>query len=173
MMMEKGTAEDEMAGWHHQLNGCEFEWTPRVGDGQGSLACCNSWGLKESDTTEQLNWTDCSYFCKTCFDWMLTVVQSMVLDSLPTSSHKMVPTVFFKNKQTYLFGCPKSSLLHTGSSVCIVPYAIFSCGMLDLVLWPGIEPRPHALGARSLSHWTTREVSPPGFRSCLECPLLC
>ena len=55
---EKGTTEDEMAGWHHQLNGREFEWTPGVGDGQGGLACCNSWGRKESDTTEWLNWTE-------------------------------------------------------------------------------------------------------------------
>ena len=55
---EKGTTEDEMAGWHHRLDGHEFEWTPGVGDGQGGLACCNSWGRKESDTTEQLNWTD-------------------------------------------------------------------------------------------------------------------
>ena len=54
---EKGTTEDEMAGWHHWLDGCEFEWTPGVGDGQGGLACCNSWGCKESDTTERLNWT--------------------------------------------------------------------------------------------------------------------
>ena len=54
---EKGTTEDEMAGWHHQLDGHEFEWTPGVGDGQGGLACCDSWGRKESDTTEQLNWT--------------------------------------------------------------------------------------------------------------------
>ena len=55
---EKGTTEDEMAGWYHKLNGCEFEWTPGVGDGQGGLACCNSWGRKESDTTERLNWTE-------------------------------------------------------------------------------------------------------------------
>ena len=55
---EKGTTEDEMAGWHHQFDGCEFEWTPGVGDGQGSLVCCDSWGRKESDTTEQLNWTE-------------------------------------------------------------------------------------------------------------------
>ena len=55
---EKGTTEDEMAGWHHWLNGREFEWTPGVGDGQGGLACCNSWGHKESDKTEQLNWTE-------------------------------------------------------------------------------------------------------------------
>ena len=47
-----------MAGWHHRLNGREFEWTPGYGDGQGGLACCNSWAHKESDTTERLNWTE-------------------------------------------------------------------------------------------------------------------
>ena len=53
---EKGTTEDEMVGWHHRLNGRGFEWTAEVGDGQGGLACCDSWGCKESDMTEQLNW---------------------------------------------------------------------------------------------------------------------
>ena len=47
--------EDETVGWHHQLDGHEFEHAPRVGDGQGSLAWCSPWGSKESDTTEQLN----------------------------------------------------------------------------------------------------------------------
>ena len=55
---EKGMTEDEMAGWHHRLDVHEFQWTPGVGDGQGGLVCCNSWGHKESDTTEQLNWTE-------------------------------------------------------------------------------------------------------------------
>ena len=55
---EKGVTEDEMAGWHHWLDGCESGWTPGVGDGQGGLVCCNSWGRKESDTTERLNWSD-------------------------------------------------------------------------------------------------------------------
>ena len=55
---QKGTTEDEMAGWHHQLDGRESEWTPGVGNGQGGLACCDSWGRKKSDTTEQLNWTE-------------------------------------------------------------------------------------------------------------------
>ena len=50
----KGMKEDEMAGWHHWFDGHEFEWTPGVGDGQGGLVCCNSWGCKESDTTERL-----------------------------------------------------------------------------------------------------------------------
>ena len=59
---EKGTTEDEMAGWHHWLDGHESEWTPGVGDGQGGLACCVSWGRKESDTTERLIWSDLIWF---------------------------------------------------------------------------------------------------------------
>ena len=55
---EKGTTEDEMAGWHHWLDGRNSEWTLAVGDGQGGLACCDSRGPKESDTTEWLNWTE-------------------------------------------------------------------------------------------------------------------
>ena len=55
---EKGMTEDEMAGWHHRLDGHEFEWTPGFGDGQGGLVCCCSWDCKESDTTEQLNGTE-------------------------------------------------------------------------------------------------------------------
>ena len=55
---EKWTAEDEMAGWHRQLNGHGFEWPWGVGDGRGGLACCDSWGRKESDTTERLKWTE-------------------------------------------------------------------------------------------------------------------
>ena len=58
---EKGTTEDEMAGWHHWLDGCEFVWTPGVGDGQRGLVCCNSWGCKELDTTEWLNWTELNW----------------------------------------------------------------------------------------------------------------
>ena len=55
------TTEDEMAGWHHWLDGHESEWTPGVGDGQGGLACCDSWGCKESDTTGWLNWTELNW----------------------------------------------------------------------------------------------------------------
>ena len=59
---EKVTTEDEMTEWHHWLDGCESQWIPGVGDGQGGLACCDSWGCKESDTTERL----------ICSDLMLT-----------------------------------------------------------------------------------------------------
>ena len=55
---EKGMTEDEMVRWHHQLDGHGFGWTPGVGDGQGGLACCSSWGHKELDTTERLNCTE-------------------------------------------------------------------------------------------------------------------
>ena len=55
--------QDEMAGWHHWLDGRESEWTPGVGDGQGGLACCDSWGRKESDTTERLIWLIYTYVC--------------------------------------------------------------------------------------------------------------
>ena len=64
---EKGA--NEMTWWHHRLNGHGFGWTPGVGDGQGGLACCGSWGRKESDTTDRLNWTElciclvCAYVC--------------------------------------------------------------------------------------------------------------
>ena len=55
---ERGTTENEMVGWHHWLNGHEFEQVPGVGDGQGGLVCCSPWGRKGSNTTEQMNWTE-------------------------------------------------------------------------------------------------------------------
>ena len=58
---EKGMTDDEKVGWHHWLDGCESEWIPGVGDGQGGLECCDSWGCKESDTTERLNWTETAF----------------------------------------------------------------------------------------------------------------
>ena len=58
--MDKGMTEDAMVGWHHQFNGHEFEQALEVADGQGSLACCSPWGLKELDTTEQLGAHDWS-----------------------------------------------------------------------------------------------------------------
>ena len=56
---EKGMTEDEMVGWHHWLNGHEFQQALGAGDEQGSLACCSTWGHKVLDTTEQMNWTEC------------------------------------------------------------------------------------------------------------------
>ena len=64
-----------MVGWHHQLNGHGFGWTPGVGDGQGGLACCSPWGHKESDTTEQLNCTELNDFL---FMACISVISSLV-----------------------------------------------------------------------------------------------
>ena len=64
---EKGTTEDEMAGWHHWLDGRESEWNPGVGDGQGGLACSGSWDRKELDMTEWLKWTELIVYIRRIF----------------------------------------------------------------------------------------------------------
>ena len=86
---EKGTTEDEMAGWHHRLDGREFEWTPGVGDGQGGLGCCDSWRHKESDTTERLNWT------KVYFVWYENCYSSFLL--LPICMENIFPSSHFQS----------------------------------------------------------------------------
>ena len=58
---EKEVAEDDIVGWHHRLDRHDFVQAPGVGDGQGILVCCSPWGLKESDKTEQLNWTELNW----------------------------------------------------------------------------------------------------------------
>ena len=73
---EKGTTEDEKAGWHHLLDGREFEWILGYGNGQGGLACCDSWGRKELDMTEQLNWTELNWdaFAKILYIILITII---------------------------------------------------------------------------------------------------
>ena len=95
---EKGTTEDEMAGWHHWINGHEFEQALGVGDGQGRLPCCNPWGHKELDTTERLNWTEC-----TCFSGTLLIHPTL---SCSHCVHKSV-----------LYVCVSIIALQMGSSV--------------------------------------------------------
>ena len=85
---EKGTTEDEMAGWHHWLNGHGFGWTLGVGDGQGGLACCGSWGCKESDTTEWLNWTELYLLtCASMPSFLISSVPDIKLSFLGTFEH--------------------------------------------------------------------------------------
>ena len=92
---EKGMTEDEMAGWHHRLNGHGFGWTPGVGDGQGGLACCGSWGCKESDTTEWLNWTKAKYL--QVWSWFLSF-------HLPSVSHVELPGKLHSVRDSGTFG---------------------------------------------------------------------
>ena len=93
---EKGMTEDEMAGWHHWLDGYEFEWTPGVGDGQGGLACCDSWGHKESDTTERLKWTELVCVCVcvcVCMDLKAKVLWRREWQSTPVLAWRIPWTV--------------------------------------------------------------------------------
>ena len=91
---EKGTTEGEIAGWHHRLDGHEFGWTPGVGDGQGGLECCNSWGRKESDTTEWLNWTKLNVFTYLEYSSILAKVKL---------EHKREPKIRWTYKQIVYF----------------------------------------------------------------------
>ena len=115
---EKGTTEDEMVGWHHRLNGHEFEWTPGVGDAQGGLVCCGSWGHKELDTTEQLNWTElnlCSTagpcwlsnfniaVCTCQFQTLYLFPQPFSLITISSFSKTVNQFLFCKNKIRILF----------------------------------------------------------------------
>ena len=95
---EKGMTEDEMAGWHHWLNGREFHWTPGVVDGQGGLACCDSWGCKELNMTERLNWTEESYlgFCWGVKQWFEVILG--VLRQQPD----VIAVLFWACVQTYV-----------------------------------------------------------------------
>ena len=92
---ENGTTEDEMAGWHHWLDGCESEWTPGVGDGQGGLTCCDSWGRKESDTTEQLNWTELTRrtFVDKVMSLLFNMLSSLVITFLPSSKRLLISSL--------------------------------------------------------------------------------
>ena len=90
---EKEMTEHEMVGWHHRLNGLLFGWTPGVGDGQGRLACCSSWGCKDSDTTEWLNWTDDVYsiFSKAFFPTVVDVMSSELNSPIPVHFSSLIP----------------------------------------------------------------------------------
>ena len=130
---EKGTTEDEMAGWHHQLNGHEFEWTPGVGDGQGGLACCDSWDRRVGhDWATELNWNE---HCGTCvwilfFGWFFyfnfyfillynTVLVMPYIDMNPPWVHM--------NSQTWTPLPPPSPYNLSGSSPCTSPKHPVSC----------------------------------------------
>ena len=79
---EKGMTEDEMVGWHHQLDGHECEQTLGVGDGQGSLVCCCPWGCKESDMTERLNWSEWSCVSFQCLLGIICIFPSFINGSI-------------------------------------------------------------------------------------------
>ena len=100
---EKGTTEDEMAGWHHWFDGRESQWTPGVGDGQGGLACCDSWGHKELDTTEQLIWSDLNHLLFVLYQALNYI--HYVVKMVPfkcTDKGILVPTLLWLTKEPIL-----------------------------------------------------------------------
>ena len=113
---EKGTTEDEIAGWHHRLNGLESEWTPGVGDGQGGLECCDSWGRKELDTTEWLNWTELN----------IVLFKLMILDVKKVIQTVSFDSIFMQAKvQLCLPPLPQRLLLKIAYSHLFTVYLLF------------------------------------------------
>ena len=131
---EKGVTEDKMVGWHHQLNGHEFKQAPGAGDGQGSLVCCTPWGHKESDMTEQLNWTwNCTllyiqikcYFNLKCFwisrksmNWydvgtIYTWVNSLPHEFVNTENWFCGPENCSLSQPSSIFNIPENSVIQT------------------------------------------------------------
>ena len=113
---EKQSTEDEMVGWHHQLNEHDFEQALGVGDGQGSLMCCSPWDHKESDMTEQLNWTDEAYGDKWSsftgknflfYNLIFFLVQNTCSASLRNLVKPIVAFKYFGKEKPYLT-CTKS-----------------------------------------------------------------
>ena len=80
---EKGMTEDKISGWHHWLDQRESEWTPGVGDGQGGLACCDSWRRKESDMTQRLNWTE-------LMSLLLNMLSRFIITFLPSNKRLLI-----------------------------------------------------------------------------------
>ena len=134
---QKGTIEDEMVGWHHQLNGHGFGWTPRVGDGQRGLACCSSWGCKELDTTERLNWIQLSSLVTVC-----TLFGNHIL-----SFFLFLINYFFRDVK-YYYGSKnqnyKKGILREVSLLSQPSYLILILSVLSALL-PLIPPFPHSL----------------------------
>ena len=110
---EKGMTEDKMVGWHHWLNGHRFGWTPGVGDGQGGLACYSSWGRKELDMTERLNWTVSPYICHEVMGSHAMSLISWMLNFKPTfllSSFTFIKRLF----SSFFAFCPKGGAVIWG-----------------------------------------------------------
>ena len=114
---EKGKTVDEMVGWHHRLDGHESEQAPEVDDGQESLACCSPWGNKESDMTEQLNWTELNWRFKILwFSYSFIQIPKLISElSFLENSHLSKSTIFYSSESSWkaetawLFGCAKVS----------------------------------------------------------------
>ena len=117
---EKGMTEEEMVGWHYQLNGHEFESTPGVGDGQGGLVCCSPWGCKESDTTERLKWTELNQWQDTILVFLCLIYFTQYNNLISIFSLSFLSQGPETNELTHYWQFPSySSLPHLYFSMCL------------------------------------------------------
>ena len=112
---QKGMTEDEMVGWHHWLDGHEFEQALGVGDGQGGLVCCSPWGCKESDTTERLSWTELSASGKHLL--IILYIYSILVNSPGVQSSPSTYTVWSALKESLAYRFREIKAIWRGSSV--------------------------------------------------------
>ena len=110
-----------MTGWHHRLNGHGFGSAPRAGDGQEGLACCNSWGRKESDKTEWLNWTELNWCC-------LRTPRDKTATSFCINTDRM----FLCSFRTTL--CDLYALLKQQDTIALVPFGRSPSGTISAYL---------------------------------------
>ena len=113
---EKGVADDEIVGWHHWLNGHEFEQAPRDGEGHGSLACCSPWGHKESNTTEWLKNSKTEH-CNESSNGFSTVLWSQLLQgntAKPVKSMSQLPQFLCSEVSSYI----TSNVVCNTTTVC-------------------------------------------------------
>ena len=150
---EKGTTEDKVAEWHHGLSGRESEWTLGDGDGQGGLACCDSWGPKESDTTERLSWTEdathCWLYTQQSFPVKLPYSCCLLTPTIPSHSSKVTvsptyPSIFLKNPFLFDFEMPAAFVV-SGFSLLQWSFWLKSFWLksgffffFDSFVWPGV-----------------------------------
>ena len=161
---EKGTTEDEIAGWHHGLDGHESEWTAGDGDGQGGLACCDSWGRKESDTTERLNWTEMIFPLHSLFP---RVLSELIL------LHNMFVVSAFKWKLLQLCPtlCNSMDCSPPGSSVHGILQSkntVVGCHSLLQGIIPTQRPNLGLLDCRQIFYHLSYQGSPMWERLCLS-----
>ena len=155
----KGMTKDEMAGWHHGLDGRESEWTPGYGDGQGGLACCDSWGRKQSDTIEQLNWTELNlpWFMDLTFQVPMqycSLQHRTLLLSSVTSNNWML---FLLWLHLFILSGVISPLISSSIGHLLtwgVPLSVFCLFAFSYCSWGSQGTNPEVV-CRSLLQWTT------------------
>ena len=192
---EKGTTEDEMPGWHHRLDEHEFEWTSGIGDGQGGLACCYSWGLKKSDTTKRLNWIDPRFVLAFHILSCVTLIKSLNLSFLIWKMGTMILQPFRLHTCLQRAGGPERSfwvpesekiwiILPPGEKeifslevMTAIPKAKYWFKPNDIYLWTMTQNSDWAnasvfWGPRELMITVSEVTLPQPYKSAFPCQLL-